>query len=151
MWNWIQNFRQVFDATTLPSPPISENDRTTSKNIPWTGYLLRSLSQVTISQLSTWRMALLKRFVWPQLTRNQGGLRFVEKTPWIFTTKTLAKTPCQTPNDTKSLGSSFCRIRNDRVNIQNEYPWLDSSLWQWKLDTKRIKYCFICGYAILEL
>ena len=38
----------------------------------------------------------LKCFVRRQLTRNQWGLHFVEKAPWIYKTKILAKTLCQT-------------------------------------------------------
>ena len=70
---------------------------------------------------STKRRPLLKCFVRRQLTRNQGGLRFVEKTPWIYRTKTLTKTLCQTPIDAKSRGSSFCR--KDPLNLQNEDPY----------------------------
>ena len=40
---------------------------------------------------------------------NNGDLRFVDKTPWIYKTKTLTKMLCQTPIDAKSMGSLFCR------------------------------------------
>ena len=50
-----------------------------------------------------------KAFLSANRCENNGDLRFVEKTPWIYKTKTLTKTLCQTPIDAKSMGSSFCR------------------------------------------
>ena len=50
-----------------------------------------------------------KAFLSANRCENNGGLRFVEKTPWIYKMKTLTKRLCQTPTDVKSMGSSFCR------------------------------------------
>ena len=56
--------------------------------------------------------------------REIEGLRFVEKTPWIYKMKTLTKTLCQTSIDAKSRGSSFCR--KDPLNLQNEDPCVNA-------------------------